>query len=52
MRLLVLTLLAAAPVALAAPASAGPCEPEQPCPICPYVLVIDGKNTRLEQADC
>ncbi len=55
MRLLIVATLAAlpaVPTALASPASAGPCLPESYCPPCPYVLVIDGKNTHLEQAQC
>ena len=52
MRLLLLATLVAAPVAGMTAASAGPCMPEQYCPPCPYVLVVDGKNTHLEHAQC
>jgi hypothetical protein len=52
MRLLLLAALVAAPLGLATAATAGPCGPEGPCPPCPYTLVIDGKNTRLERAQC
>jgi hypothetical protein len=51
-RLLLLATLVAAPIVSAGAASASPCMPERPCPPCPYVLVIDGKNTHLEPAQC
>ena len=35
----------------AAPAQAGPCVPEQPCQICPVILVLKPKP-HLESAQC
>lgn len=51
MRLLFAAMLAAAPLASATPALAGPCLPEGYCAPCPYVLVLDPKP-HLEQAQC
>lgn len=52
MRTFVLAALVAAPLALATPASASPCMPEQPCPVCPFWVVVENGKPRIEHAQC